>query len=174
MGLFKHKINPPFSITWAERVGKLILNFGGLELETLLWLVQFSEAPDRVSEYSKMRFALRVKAIMNFAEARAYSDDWRVRSLEFWHEALAQAKIRNRIAHSPLTFWWDKEVEDGEPDFIGVIDLQGGKPSENPLISKSELDQAINSIVSLQSRLETLRTEWCSIRDSKLESKTDS
>ena len=172
MSRFKHAINAPFSTAWVERVGKLILNFGVLELETYLWLVQLSEAPDRLPEFATKRFATRVKEVIAFVESHAYSHDWKTVAVKGWNDTLEHAKFRNRIAHSPLTFGWTGGVEEGEPDFIGVIDLQRRDVSQNALVSKGEMDQTIDSIVSLASRLATLRTDWCATRDAKQESTT--
>ncbi len=170
MSRFKYAIDAPFSTAWVERVGKLILNFGALELETYLWLVQLSEAPERIPEFATRRFSMRVNEIKAFVERRAYSEDWKREALVGWDQALEHAKLRNRIAHSPLTFGWTKGVEEGEPDFIGVIDLQRRDINKEALVTKSEMDQVTTSIVALASRVATLRTEWCAIRDEKLES----
>ena len=172
MSRIKHAVDAPFSTAWVARVGKLILNFGVLELETYLWLVQLSEAPDRITEFSRSQFADRVKEIKTFIESRAYSDNWKNEALKGWDEALDQAKFRNRIAHSPLTFGWNNQAEEGEPDFIGIIDLKRRDANQNPLASKGEMDRVINSIVSLATQLANLRAEWCSIRDAKSESAT--
>ena len=167
MGLIKHAIDAPFSSAWVTRVGKLILNFGVLELETHLWLVQLSEAPEKIPQFTKLWFSDRVRLIQEFAEKRAYSDDWKSKSLELWNEALNHAKFRNHIAHSPLAFGWNGESEKGEPDFIGVVNLQRRDATQNPLASKDEMDGAINAVVSLATRLAALRSEWCSVRDAK-------
>jgi hypothetical protein len=172
MSRIKHAINAPYSTPWIERVGKLILNFGVLELETHLWLVQLSEDPERIPEFASKPFADRVKKIITFVEKRAYSDLWKVEVLKAWEKAREHAKFRNRIAHSPLTFGWTGGVEKGEPDFIGVIDLQRRDANQNALASKAEMDAAINSIVSLASRLAKLRVDWCAIRDAKQGAKT--
>ncbi|MDO8706772.1 MAG: hypothetical protein Q7J84_17720 [Sulfuricaulis sp.] len=173
MSRIKHAIDAPFSAAWIARVGKLILNFGVLELETYLWLVQLSEAPKKIPEFSKLPFAQRVEKIMEFVKSRAYSENWKAEAQKCWNEALDQAKFRNRIAHSPLTFGWNQEAEEGEPDFIGIVDLQRRDSSQNALASKAEMDGVINSIVSLATRLANLRTVWCSIRDARHESGTN-
>ncbi len=173
MSRIKHAIDAPYSTAWIARVGKLILNFGVLELETYLWLVQLSEAPEKLPEFSKLRFAQRVEKLMGLAKDRAYSPNWEAEAQKCWNETLDQAKFRNRIAHSPLTFGWNKEAEEGEPDFIGIVDLQRRDASQNALASKAEMDGVINSVVSLATRLSSLRTDWCSIRDARHESKTN-
>lgn len=76
------------------------------------------------------------------------------------------AKLRNRIAHNPLTFAWKNEAEYGEPDYIGVTEMQGLEPSKDgPLLSKASIELSINQIVALIKRLELLRREWCEHRD---------
>ncbi len=173
MSRIKHAIDVPFSAAWIARVGKLILNFGVLELETNLWLVQLSEAPEKLPEFSKLPFAQRVEKIMEFVESRAYSENWKAAAQKCWKETLDQATFRNRIAHSPLTFGWNKKAEVGEPDFIGIFDLQQRDSSQNALASKAEMDGVINFIVSLATRLANLRTDWCSIRDARHKSRTN-
>lgn len=165
MSRFKHAVDAPLSTAWIERVGKLILNFGVLELETYLWLVQLSEAPDRIPEFTSKPFALRAQEISAFVDTRAFSGEWKISARSAWCEALEHAQLRNRIAHSPLAFGWSGPAEEGEPDFIGVIDLRRRDDRQNPLVSKSEMDVVINSIVTLASRLSSLRVTWCSIRD---------
>lgn len=169
----KHAIDASFSTAWIERVGKLILNFSVLEVETYLWLVQMSEEPDRIAEFTKKKFSARVEKIKIFVHKRAYTDDWKSDSLEGWGQAVGHAEIRNRIAHNPLTFGWTKGVEVGEPDFIGLVDLQRRDAKQGALVTKREMDQVINAIVSLASRLASLREEWCTTRDEKHMPKCD-
>jgi hypothetical protein len=167
MSSIKHAINPSFSPAWIGRVGKLILNFGVLELETYLWFIQLSERPDRIPEFTTKKFADRVQEIIGFVKNHAHSEEWKNNALEAWEEALHHAKFRNRIAHSPLVFGWTGRVEEGEPDFIGVVDLQRRDLSQTALASKGKMDAVINSIVSLATRLSIMRQDWCAIRDAK-------
>lgn len=172
MSRLKQSVNPPYSDIWISRVGKLILNFSVLEFESNLWLVQFSEDPGRIEEFAKMRFASRVKETTLFIENRAFSDVWKAEALICWNQALDLAKFRNRIAHNPLTFGWNKKEEEGkgEPDFIGIIDMKRLDPNQNTLVSKSDMDDAVDSAVALANQLEKLRIEWCTIRDNNDES----
>ncbi len=72
MSRLKYITDLPFSASWISRIGKLILNFGALEFETYLWLVQISEDPERIPEFSKLQFAHRVKKIMKFVKSPAW------------------------------------------------------------------------------------------------------
>lgn len=168
MSRVKYAIEPPFIKPWATRIGKLIINFADLEFESYLWLIQMSEKPERIQEFTKLKYASRVKKITKFAEDLAFSEQWRVAALAGWSDSLELAKLRNRIAHNPLLFTWTNEDEKGEPDFIGVVDIKSGKQprgTEGPLLSKADIAKAINQIGSLVSHLASLRKDWCTLRD---------
>ncbi len=170
MGRINYKLDAAFTESWAPRIGKLILNFGGLEFESYSWLVQLSEQPERIPEFAKQKFKQRVKAIMEYVESRAFSEEWKTDARTKWGDALELAKLRNRIAHNPLTFAWADECEEGEPDFIGVPDMQawGQLPTvKGPFLSKADIDAAINQVTALVPQLESLRKDWCAIRDEK-------
>ena len=62
MSAIHYAIDSPHTNKWAERVGKLILNFSGLEFETYLWLVNMSEdaSPRSMKKFANRTFADRV------------------------------------------------------------------------------------------------------------------
>ena len=165
----KYRTNPPFSVKWTTSVGKLILNFGALEFETYLWYVQLSEDVKKLPAFQKVFFKNRVEQLIELAQERSYSKDWLEEVYGSWDKALEYAKFRNTIAHSPLTFGWNSQVEEGDPDFIGVLDLKPQGKIRSPLASIKDLDNHINGIVSLAVALRELREKWCSIRDQQTE-----
>ena len=170
MSRIKYSVDSPFIKPWATRIGQLILNFTGLEFESYFWLVQMSEQPNRIAEFTKLLFSKRVKKILEYVESLAFNDNWKLDSIAAWQNALEQSKLRNRIAHNPLMFAWNDQSEEGEPDFIGIADMKSGNRPESadgPLLSKAEIDSAINQINSLVSNLESLRVSWCSLRDER-------
>ena len=166
MSRIKYAIDSPVTRHWAERVGQLIINFSSLEFETYMWLVQMSEQPERIPDFAKQKFAQRVTLINRYIEDHGYTAKWKTESLVAWTEALELAKLRNRIAHNPLTFAWTNKAERGEPDYIGVTEMQGlDPPKDGPLLSKASIERSINQIIVLIKRLELLRQEWCGCRD---------
>lgn len=172
MSRIKYAVDSSFTLPWAGRIGKLIINFSGLEFETYLWLVQMSEQPDRIPEFAKQKFSRRVALINPYIEDRGFTPKWKADSLSAWGDALALAKLRNRIAHNPLTFAWANEAERGEPDYIGVAEMQGFDPKKDgPFLSKDSIELSINKIVALIKHLESLRQEWCDRRDTLQEPK---
>jgi hypothetical protein len=164
MSQIKYAIDATFTRAWAERVGKIILNFSVIEFETYFWLVQMSEQPERIPQFNNQRFSQRVIKINQYIEERGFEQQWKVEAHAVWEDALKLAKFRNRIAHNPLMFWWENETEQGEPDSIGVIDMKGD--IDGPLLSKASIEDSINQIVALVKPLKSLLEKWCSIRDS--------
>lgn len=170
MSRIKYATDSTFAASWAPRIGKLILNFACLELESHLWLVQLSERVERIPEFGRKRFRSRVDDIKEFVGQRAFSDDWKDRALEQWEISLELGKLRNRIAHNPLVFAWTDDAEQTEPDLIGIADMRAREPhgeTQGPLMSREDVDAAINRIAGSVQNLAALRKEWCTIRDAK-------
>ena len=169
MSRFKPAVDSPHSKPWIERIGKIVLNFSALELETLLWLVQLSEQPDRMSSFTEMPFANRAKQVMQALDARSIGPKWRKASLRAWNDSLKLAKIRNHLAHNPLMFAWRGPAQVGEPDIIGIPNLRV-RGTSHPLwtLSKADVDKSINDMLLTATKLGALRSEWCSARDNGL------
>lgn len=169
MSTIQYSNDQHFMKPWVFRIGQIVLNFAGLEYETYLWLIQLSEDPSSIPEFTKNKFSKRVKTILTYLETLSHTEDFKARSDTVWNEALDLAKLRNRVAHNPLTFFWaDDSKKEGEPDYIGIPDMQ--RPSDSAaiadkLLSKTEMANAINQISALVHTLASLRQEWCSIRD---------
>ena len=173
MSRVRYAIDSPFSESWATRIGKLILNFASLELESYLWLVQMSEQPELIPKFIKQRFKPRANKIVKYAGDRSFSDQWKVDALRGWRDAIELAELRNRIAHNPLVFAWADDVKKGEPDFIGAPDMHARDRQgevKDPLMSKADIDAAMNRIADLVSHLASLRSEWCALRDEAMDS----
>jgi hypothetical protein len=169
MSIIKYAIDSPVTRPWAARVGQLIINFSSLEFETYLWLVQMSEKPERIPEFAKLKFTRRVELIRAFVEDRAHNPDWKADSFAAWAESLQLAKLRNRIAHNPLMFAWSDGAERGEPDYIGVAEIQGIEPPKDGiLLSKAAIEHSTSEVVAIIKRLEALRKNWCQHRDSSM------
>lgn len=165
MSRIKYAVDSPHVRPWTERIGKIILNFSGLEFESVNWLANLAEVDD-LHPVFMMPFASRVQEVMRQIEARASSARWRKEALRAWNESLHLAKVRNQIAHNPVVFAWRTCLEVGEPDFIGIPATRTrGKLSKHRLLSRAKADQTINEAAALAERLEKLRKEWSELRD---------
>jgi hypothetical protein len=45
MGRISYRTDAAFTQAWVTRIGRLILNFAGLEFESYMWLLHLSEQP---------------------------------------------------------------------------------------------------------------------------------
>ncbi len=161
-------INSPFVIPWIEKIGKVILNFSAIEFESYLWLVQMTEQPELIPEFTeKYNLSNRIQKIIKLIKEKHFAKDWESDSIILWNELLELSNLRNRIAHNPIMFGQHEENGNGEPDFIGIINMKKNKVTEDePLLSKKEMDAFINRIVIINKHLYSLREQWCEIRDS--------
>jgi hypothetical protein len=166
MSRLKYAIDSPHTRPWTERIGKIIVNFSALELESIRWLVQLSEQHQSIGTFVATPFAARITQVTGHIEARSTSSRWRKESLRAWNDALKLAKIRNRIAHNPVMFAWNNPAETGEPDFVGIPSMRkAGFAAKETLLSKATADRSTNEMVALIHKLEALRVEWCDLRD---------
>jgi hypothetical protein len=175
MGRFNYKVDSKHTEKWVANIGKLIVNFSVLELESHLWLVQLSEKSDQILKNANLPFMRRVNSIREYIDSRHYNKNWKSESLIHWQNAEQLAKTRNRIAHNPLTFAWNDDKEEGDPDMIGIVDMQGTKNSlkDSPvLMDHKSIIENVNKIGSTVTSLAELRKEWCEERDKRCDENT--
>lgn len=166
MSRFKHAVNSPHTQQWIERVGKLILNFSAVELESILWFVHLSEREFEIKSIVEIPFASRVTQVMKHIDERKTNDRWRKQSLRLWNEALKLAHLRNQVAHNPVIFGWSHLPEAGEPNVLGIPNMRARHTSKAKwLLSTDQADSSINSMVAITKKLSELRVEWCTARD---------
>jgi hypothetical protein len=166
MTRIKYAVDPPFLDVWANRVGRLVLNFAAVESQTFLWLAQLTERPDEIPQFATQPFARRCDRIEPLIENRAFAGEWKESALSLWAEARRLAHMRNRVAHNPLLFAWSDDSEVGAPDLIGVPDFRSGaRGGPSGLMTTAKIDAATNELAVLVPRLDSTLREWCAIRD---------
>lgn len=166
MGRIKHAVNSPHAVGWPTRIGKLMINFSALEFEGTLWLIQLTERPELASRIGEMQFAQRVRAVMDQVDGRATGVAWRRGARKAWEESLGLARVRNQVAHNPITFAWSDPAQRGEPDFIGIPSVRGkGSGGKGALLSAASIDHAIDRSAAIAQLLARLRLDWRSLRD---------
>lgn len=166
MSRLKHSVNSPHTKPWIERIGKIVLNFSVLELESIHWLVQLSEESENIKQFVETPFAARVSRLMKHVDNRSINAKWRKASLRAWNDSLKLAIVRNQVAHNPIVFGWHNPAEIDEPDFIFIPNLRGsGSINKEWSLSKTTADKCTNDIVAVVQKLAELRSEWCRARD---------
>jgi hypothetical protein len=166
MSRFKHSINSAHTRPWIERVGKLILNFSVIEMESIIWFVLLSEREFEIKTIVEVPFSARATQIMRHIDERSTGSAWRKRSLRAWNEAHKLAHLRNQVAHNPIIFGWSNGIEEGEPNVLGIPNLRARSASKAEwLLSTKRADESINAMVLVAKTLAELRIEWCAARD---------
>jgi len=166
MSRFKHSIDSEHTDPWIARVGKIILNFSAIEMESIHWFVQLSEREFEIKAIVDSPFTSRVTQVMRHIDDRTIGVQWRKRSLRAWNEALKLAHLRNQVAHNPIIFGWSKVPEVGVPDILGIPNLRARNSANSQwLLSTHSADRSINAMVAIAKTLAELRIEWCATRD---------
>jgi len=164
----KYARNPRLTDRWARAIGKFVLNFGSLELESHLWLLHM---PDNPLVFPDLRFSERVSEIQDLVDQRAFTEVWKASAIESWQKAGHLARFRNQVCHSPLMFGWASPVEQGDPDWIGAVDVRllgQGKERAEAQFSLADIAQRTDAIATLVEELSSLRDAWCQARDNAL------
>jgi hypothetical protein len=155
-GLSGFKLNDESTQPWLIAIGKLMLNFGSVELLTYAWIDRLGGDADAMKG---ARFSNRIQVIRNLASSVACAEETRRVVLESWATAGEMAKFRNTIAHSPLVFGWRGRRENGPPDFIGIPDFKS-RPSEvasvKTLVELPGIEAAVDDAAHLAQDLEKL------------------
>lgn len=148
---------------WLEPLGKLVLNFGAIELQTYLWLGDLSSDGNLPYQAIEWSFKHRVEKISALVAETIKSHTLKSQCMTAWDQALEIAKIRNAIVHNPIVFGWSSGSEVGPPDIIGVPDVGhlGAKPRvSQPVASLAEINARVNETAKLASQLFELRAKY--------------
>jgi hypothetical protein len=95
-----HTANAPYVVPWADRIGQLILNFGGIEFVTHKYLVLLE--PDEAAFEASLEFLLqpRIDRILDLlAKATNLPQPGRDLAIRDWGEIKKMCHWRNHIAH---------------------------------------------------------------------------
>jgi hypothetical protein len=162
MSLIQPALDPTHTQPWLAPLGKLVLNFSAIELQTYLWLADLSSQGRVPDKYLYAPFKTRVKTITNLLANHTIDDTLKSECLSAWGDALAIAQQRNAILHNPIIYGWRTADESGPPDMICIPDVAhlGSKPSvTKQVVTLSDLNGLVNSTANLAARLFALRSQ---------------
>jgi hypothetical protein len=154
--------DPPHTQPWLAPLGKLVLNFSAIELQTYLWLADLSPKGRIQDKDLYARFKVRVEAIMNRLAGAAIASSLRSECLVAWGESLGIAQQRNAILHNPIVYGWRTVDEIGPPEVICIPDVGhlGSKPPvTKKVITLPDLNELVNCTATLGARLFALRSQ---------------
>lgn len=137
--------NVPDMSLWSQSIGGLIINFGGLEFQTLRWLqVLGGEASAMKARGQKL--SQRIDAALALLSTTNVSSEKQAEAVALWQEVKELSKIRNRIAHNPLCLGRDPNTYEAN---FSVIDLKkmtpSGENSLEPLFYKQIAEVALRA-----------------------------
>jgi hypothetical protein len=150
-------VNAPYLGDWPDKIGRFILNFGGIELFSYQTLLLLEESEAAFLKNIDQPFAKRADRITELlAQTPKLSDAAREEGIALWSEARLIARWRNRIAHNPVLPTWKpgSDAEQQPPDLLGIPDLtqlKAGVTSDS--IPKELLDRMVNDLGALGQRL---------------------
>lgn len=126
---------------WSQSIGGLIINFGGLEFQTLRWIQLLGGESAAVEARGKI-LSKRIDQVLRLLTTSNMTAETQLEVRGLWNEVKDLAKIRNRIAHNPLCLGRDPITNELS---FSVIDLKKMLPvGENMLetLSHKEIAEA--------------------------------
>lgn len=150
-------LNAPYLGVWAEKIGRFILNFGGIELLSYQHLALLEETHEAFVRNLDRSFSKRVDRILTLANASTkLNDKERTKVRDLWEYAQEFAKIRNRIAHNPVLPTWKpgSNPDTDSPDVLGIPDFKQFKEgSKSDSVSIELMDKMIDEAALLAQNL---------------------
>lgn len=154
-------INAKASEPFVAAVGKMMVNFGAIELLTYIWIDRLAKDPVVLNLALGMPFSKRLDLIQQliireFPEGKAKND-----ALKSWKNAGKLSEFRNEIAHNPIVFSWQgtpKSINQ-PPDFIGIPNIKAIRNKGHkimPIASLKKLNLAVDAIVEAAKNLHEL------------------
>lgn len=154
----KFSLNPTATEPWLKPIGRLITNFGAVELQTYWWIAALTGEKDQAKKTLQARtnFSRRVDFIVDQLEESRW-EVVRSKAQDCWSNARGMAKFRNAFAHSPLVFFVPDD--DRLPPWVRTLDvgrLKRPRGRREPLATLDELNTKVIEIADLATELSEL------------------
>jgi hypothetical protein len=144
---------------WVGAIGKFMINFGGIEWTSFVWMESLSRDDLLKEVAADMPLSKRIELIRKLLDQRALPKKLMNEAKSAWGTAEKLAKFRNDIAHNPIVFGWHGPEEARPPDFIGSLNfrkLKARKPQMTPLLEFTALTRAIDEAARVAQELHEL------------------
>ena len=150
-------LNAPYLGLWAEKIGRFILNFGGIELLSYQHLALLEETHEDFVRNLDRLLSKRIDRLLALADASTkLTDEERATVRDLWEYAQEFAKVRNRIAHNPVLPTWKpgSDPDKDPPDVLGIPDFKQFKEgSKSDSVPIELMDKMIDESASLAQKL---------------------
>ncbi len=157
MGL---ELNAHYLNTWADHIGRFILNFGAIELFSYQQLMLLEASEEDFLRNIDNVLARRIDRVVTLLSSTTLlSEDRRREAIGWWEEARAGLRWRNRIAHNPVLPTWKpgSNADVDPPDVLGIPDFRqyrDGRVSDS--LPMELLAKMIDDSAALGQRLHTV------------------
>lgn len=152
-----HASNDEVLAPWAQRIGGLILNFGGIELLTYRYLALLEPDRARLERCFELLLVSRIDRIIELLAAKeTWPDSERQIAIRDWGEVRKMAEWRNHVAHNPVVPMWGEHQDPSRdaPQCVvmpDVRDLPGERPGVE--VTLVVLDELVAVSANLSRRL---------------------
>jgi hypothetical protein len=153
------EINPRHTDPWVTAIGKFMVNFGGVEWTTFLWIDRLSDDVVLKELTIEMPLSRRIDVVKKLLERRDLPKKFLQDSKSAWGRAEKLAKLRNDLAHNPVVFGWHGSEEQRAPDFIGSLNFRkakAGVPRATPILELAALNRGVDEAAAVAQKLHTI------------------
>lgn len=147
--------NHPETLQYVEATGKLIQNFGVIELYTYDWIsvLQTDSMVFEMARRSKLRDRIEVIKKM-IQRSPLLSDESKERLVALWSSIIPHSEVRNIVSHSGVVMGFLNN-DPAQPITVkGVLNLKPrDKSRESEFISVEEINGSVNATSRIASSL---------------------
>ena len=149
-----HASNDEALAPWAERIGRLVLNFGGIELLTYKYLALIEPDRGRLERCFELLLVPRIDRIIQLLAANeALPDAERQIANRDWGEVKKMTQWRNHIAHNPVVPFWGTHQDPSREPPEGIVmpdvrDLPTGRMGVEVTLELLDELVAVSAILS--------------------------
>ncbi len=160
-GATDFELNPRHLGPWIDAIGKFILNFGGLELQTHLWIDVMAKDDALPTVAVDMLFSRRIQLIVDLVQREDLPQALKRSAISTWKRASKLSELRNTLAHNPIIWGWRGPKKNRPPDYIGIPNIKHLKrdPKHVPYKRLPDVRKGVDEIVDVVRKLEQFLTE---------------
>ena len=140
---------------FVEAVGKLIHNFGMIEMQTYEWIaaLQTDSMVLEMARRSKLRDRIEVVKKM-IQRSQSLASESKIEMVKLWSSVLPHANVRNIVAHSGVVIGFPNGDPTQSATVKGVMNFKPrDKTKEAELISLEEINGSVNATARLAAAL---------------------
>lgn len=148
--------NASYLEPWAEKIGQLIFNFGGIELVTHMYLAKLEASDKEFSSSIEKLLQPRIDRIIELLSASVeLPQSERDLAVRDWGEIKKMCLWRNHIAHNPVLPYWglDKNPAVDPPEGITLPDIRQLREGGGVHVTMTHLAELVEVSANLSRRL---------------------